>query len=192
MSLLPDETLLDEDEKQGLIPTYVQTQAELNELEQANILEAALWVRQHGRGAILSEESLKGLHRRMFGKVWRWAGTFRKSNKNIGAEWRELAVLLRELLADTQTWISARTYPWDEIACRFHHRLVFMHLFPNGNGRHARLAADALLLWNGQQPFTWGENAPLRGEGPARKSYLAALRAADENDLRPLLSFVRL
>src|SRR5256885_956995 len=97
------------------------------------------------RREILSEKFLQDLHRRMLGDVWRWAGRFRTSPRNIGIDHWEISVALRMLLDDTKIWIDKKVYPPDEIAVRFHHRLVQIHAFPNGNGRHARLMADLLI-----------------------------------------------
>jgi Fic-DOC domain mobile mystery protein B len=119
----------------------------------------------------------------MFDETWTWAGRFRKTGKNIGAE-------LRELLRDTRYWLDARTYSLDEIGVRFHHRLILIHPFANGNGRHARLMTDLLLQRNGADHFSWGA-ADLVHSSESRARYVSALRAADEGDYRPLLAFVR-
>ncbi len=126
----------------------------------------------------------------MFGRVWRWAGAFRQTERNIGVAPHQIGIELRKLLEDCRYWIDHNTYPVDEIAARFHHRLVWIHPFPNGNGRHARLATDLLLASLGQQRFTWGR-ANLVDAGQTRQAYVAALRAADAKDIRPLLGFVR-
>jgi Fic-DOC domain mobile mystery protein B len=127
----------------------------------------------------------------MFGKVWRWAGNYRQSDKNIGVDWPQIAVHLRQLLDDVKYWIDHDTYPSDEIATRFHHRLVLIHLFPNGNGRHARVITDFLLeRVLEEDPFTWG-SGNLMEEYKIRDRYIEALRSADDHDYEPLLEFVR-
>jgi Fic-DOC domain mobile mystery protein B len=140
---------------------------------------------------LLDEHFLRELHKRMFGKVWKWAGEFRRSGKNIGVEWTRIAVDLRILLEDVKFWIDNNAYPAEEIACRFHHRLVYIHLFPNGNGRHARIMTDLLLEKQFKmKPFSWGSNE-LTTENKVRKAYIKALKAADENKYRLLLEFAR-
>ena len=126
----------------------------------------------------------------MFGEVWRWAGRFRMSERNLGIVFHEISVALRQLLDDTRAWIEYRTYPPDEIAVRFHHRLVLIHSFPNGNGRHARLMADLLVMRLGGERFSWG-SANLQDAGTVRQRYIAALQAADDHDIGPLLAFAR-
>ena len=126
----------------------------------------------------------------MFGEVWRWAGRFRMSERNLGIVFHEIPVALRQLLDDTRAWIEYQTYPPDEIAVRFHHRLVLIHSFPNGNGRHARLMADLLVMRLGGERFSWG-SANLQDAGTVRQRYIAALRAADDQDIGPLLAFAR-
>ena len=126
----------------------------------------------------------------MFGRVWHWAGTFRRSMKNIGIDAYRIPQELRQLMDDCRYWIEHKTYEPDEIAARFHHRLVSIHPFPNGNGRHARLAADRLLVAFGQPRFTWGR-VNLVDANETRDSYIAALNAADRHDIGPLLEFVR-
>jgi Fic-DOC domain mobile mystery protein B len=128
---------------------------------------------------------------RMFGTVWRWAGQYRTSDKNIGAAWWKISTDLKNLCDDVAIWIDSGSYPPDEIAARFHHRLVAIHLFPNGNGRHARTMTDLLLVQRlGRPRFTWGSEN-LVDSGACRRQYIDALRSADRYDYRPLVDFVR-
>ncbi|MEO7716113.1 MAG: mobile mystery protein B [Capsulimonas sp.] len=185
-------TPLDPDILTGLIPDLT-TQAELNEFEQINIAAAARWaVRSRTlKRDLLSESGLRLLHRRMFDLTWRWAGAYRQRDMNIGVDWRYISTQLVSLCGDTQYHIDNGVYPWDELAARFHHRLVLIHPFPNGNGRHARMAADLLLTFNQREPFTWGSGASLTYDGTVRRTYLNALRAADRGDFEALLDFIR-
>jgi len=182
-------TPLSPEEQAQILPTYITTRAQLNEAEQLNITEADLWAFTRTRN-VLSEAFLKNLHKRMFRRVWKWAGAFRISERNIGIEPYRISVELRTLLNDVPCWVEHRTYPPNEIAVRFHHRLVSIHPFPNGNGRHARLAADLLAVTLGRKRFTWG-NANLVEPAAARATYIRALRAADDHDIDPLLAFAR-
>lgn len=182
-------TPLTPEEREGLIPAQVALRRELNEIEQQNILEASLWVTQRRHNPV-SEAFARGLHERMFGKVWRWAGTNRGSNKNIGCDWWEIDAQLRTVFADTTTWIAYGSYSPDEIAIRFHHRLVAIHPFANGNGRWSRLMGDTLARRLGQRAFTWG-NSRLLDDDATRRAYIAALRHADRYDFEPLLIFAR-
>lgn len=126
----------------------------------------------------------------MLGDVWRWASDFRTSERNLGIPFYEIPVALRQLLDDTKAWIECKTYPPDEIAVRFHHRLVQIRVFPNGNGRHARLMADLLVIRLGGERFSWG-SANLQDAGAVRKRYITALQVADKHDIGPLLTFAR-
>lgn len=171
------------------IPTHITLRSELNELEQQNIARAYQWAFGRNRD-ILSEPFLKGLHRRMFNRVWRWAGKFRETERNIGIEVYRIQTELRQILDDARYWIEHKTYEPDEIAVRFHHRLVSVHPFPNGNGRWARLAADVLIRRLGGERFTWGR-VNLQTSGETRRAYVSALRAADNHDFAPLLAFAR-
>lgn len=182
-------TPLTHEEREELIPSYITVRSELNVAEQDNILEAGEWAFARKRD-VLDERFLTNLHKRMFGRVWRWAGKFRKTDRNIGIDPYRISVELRQLLDDCRYWIEHETYPPDEIAARFHHRLVLIHPFPNGNGRHARLATDLLLVRLGQPRFTWGQ-VNLVDASETRQRYVAALRAADNHDIGPLLEFVR-
>jgi len=182
-------TPLTEEEREQLAPSYITLRSELNEAEQANILEAEEWAFSRKRD-VLDERFLKNLHQRMFGRVWRWAGKFRQSERNIGVDAYRISTGLRQLVDDCRYWIENGTYDPDEIATRFHHHLVLIHPFPNGNGRHARLAADLLLTASGRPRFTWGR-INLVDASKTRKAYVAALRAADNHDYKPLLQFVR-
>jgi Fic-DOC domain mobile mystery protein B len=126
----------------------------------------------------------------MLGDVWKWAGRFRQSERNIGIPFYEIPVALRQALDDTKTWNEFKSYSPDEIAVRFHHRLVAIHPFPNGNGRHARLMADLLVIRLGRERFSWGSDS-LRDATVLRERYIAALKRADNHDLAPLLAFAR-
>jgi Fic-DOC domain mobile mystery protein B len=191
----PGATPLDPDEAAGLIPSHIRTQAELNQWEEANILDAQDWLlrklKTSQSAALLTEGFVRDLHQRMFKQTWRWAGSFRSSNKNIGIDWPHIATRLRTLLGNTLYQIEQSSgESADQLAASFHHQLVCIHPFPNGNGRHARLMADALIMSLGQPRFTWGQ-APLEAAGNARERYLTALRAADVDQWELLNAFVR-
>jgi Fic-DOC domain mobile mystery protein B len=182
-------TPLTTDERAGLIPSYITLRRELNEAEQAGVLAAERWAFARRR-QVLDEAFLKGLHKRMFGQVWRWAGGYRTSARNIGTEFWRIRPAVVELVEDARFWVKNESFGADEIAARFHHRLVAIHPFPNGNGRHARLVADLLVVRLGRPRFTWGREN-LVSPGETRQAYIAALRAADAHDLDPLMDFVR-
>lgn len=185
-------TPLDPDELRGLKLHHITTREELNRFEQDNINDALQWLANRRRSDdILTEKFIKTLHKKMFGKVWQWAGTFRRSGKNIGVDWAQFPFYLRTLLNDVQYWIDHQTYPPDEIGVRFHHRVVSIHLFTNGNGRHARLMTDLLLeRILGGKVFTWHSKNLADGEN-VRNLYIEALKKADRGDYSILLTFVR-
>lgn len=182
-------TPLSEEEQQQLKPSYIALRHELNEAEQSNILDAEEWAFLRRRD-ILSGQFLDKLHKRMFGRVWQWAGAHRQSHKNIGIDAYLISTELPQLLEDCRYWIDNSTYEPDEIAARFHHRLVWIHIYPNGNGRHARLATDLLLIALGRKRFSWGR-VNLIDASRTRTEYITALRAADKHDFELLLEFVR-
>lgn len=182
-------TPLTPEEQQDLVPSYISLRRELNEAEQASILEAEQWAFARRRN-VLDLQFLSNLHKRMFGHVWRWAGKFRDTERNIGVAPAQIRPDLQQLVGDSNYWIKVGTYPPDAIAARFHHRLTRIHPFPNGNGRHARLATDLLLSSLGRPRFSWGREN-LVDATQTRKTYVVALRAADQHDFGPLLGFVR-
>jgi Fic-DOC domain mobile mystery protein B len=186
---LDNATPLSLEEQRDLIPSYVAFRSELNEAEQENIARAQDWGLNHKRDP-LTEKFIKELHRRMLGEVWKWAGKFRTSERNLGVPFYEIPSAIVQLLADAHAWIEYRSYSPDEIAVRFHHRLVQIHPFPNGNGRHSRLTADLLAIRLGRERFSWGRER-LRDAGIVRRRYIAALQAADHHDIGPLLLFAR-
>lgn len=187
------QTPLDLDEAEQLVPSWIVTRADLDRAEQESILGAivVLSQRRPGAGDVLTEGFLRDLHRRMFGAVWSWAGTYRRSDKNIGIPWPLVPQRVGQLLADTQYWAEHGVYGPDELAVRFHHGLVAIHPFPNGNGRHARLAADLLAEALGRERFSWGRGL-VADPDRARSAYIAALRAADAGELADLLAFARM
>lgn len=179
-------TPIDPNEAEGLKIKHISTKAELNEFEEKNISQAVSWAFERTRQDFLTKVFIKKLHKKMFSAVWTWAGEYRKTNKNIGVEWAAIAVEIQKLLDDTKHWLKKNTFPWDELAAQFHHRLVSIHPFPNGNGRHARLMTDIVLKYNSQSPGSWGSSLSR-----AREEYLKALKSADQGDIRPLIAFIR-
>jgi Fic-DOC domain mobile mystery protein B len=184
-----DATPLTPEEQRELIPAHIAYRSELNEAEQENIARAQDWALKSRRD-VLTEKFVTNLHRQMLGDVWRWAGKFRTSERNLGIPFYELSVARRQLLEDTKARIEYKSYPPDEIAVRFHHCLVQIHPFPNGNGRHSRLMADLLVMRLGGERFSWC-SANLQTASDMRGRYIGALKAADNYDLGPLLAFAR-
>lgn len=185
-------TPLSPDEQADLIPN-LSTKEELNQWERENIVVAYSWAlnpKTLAKQDALSEPYLRELHRRMFDETWKWAGLYRTSEKNIGVPHHQIREQLAILIGNTRYWIEHETFPPDEIAIRFHHRLVFIHPFANGNGRHARLMADVLAKLSDRPDFTWG-GADIVAQGDIRRRYIDALRAADKNEIEPLLAFAR-
>ncbi len=185
------QTPLDEDEKEGLKIKTITTQGELNEFEQLNIEKAVEWTIHTKLKKILSEKFIKDLHRKMYGDVWKWAGAFRKSNKNIGIEWSQIGTQLKHLIDDTKFWIENKTYTSEEIAIRFKHRIVSIHCFSNGNGRHSRLMADIIMeSIFGENIFSWHHSDMVKAD-ETRKIYIKALKSADNGNIKPLLEFAQ-
>ncbi len=187
------QTPLDEDEKDGLLIPTIATRGELDEFEQQNIEDAFLWVyaRNFKAEQVFSESFIRELHKRMYGKVWSWAGSFRLTNKNIGVDKWQIAIELNSLCGDALFWVKNETFTPDELALRFKHRLVSIHCFPNGNGRHSRLIADIIIekLYE-KEVFSWGANNLVQ-QGDERKQYIQAVRDADKGDFTALLKFAR-
>lgn len=191
---LPGTTPLDPDEAEELLHD-VGTQGELNELEQENIQIGQEWATRvaitgRRRRDVLTEEFLYELHRHMFGEVWTWAGQVRRTNKNLGVDWPQIRPALRDLIEDARLWRDEGVVEADELAVRFHHRLVWIHPFPNGNGRHARMMADLIVMKQGRPRFTWG-SASLHETSTLRTRYIQALRSADAGKMGSLVEFAR-
>jgi Fic-DOC domain mobile mystery protein B len=184
-------TPLDGEELEGLLPSHLVNRSQLNEWEQQNIEAALLWLSRQRRPRPLEESWLRRLHREMFGQSWRWAGQYRSSDKSIGADWRQIRMQVPALLADIAFQVEHRVDVVDLIAIRFHHRLVSIHPFPNGNGRHARLIADVLIEQLGEPRFSWGGSSSLVDASALRQQYIAALQQADRGDVSALLAFAR-
>jgi Fic-DOC domain mobile mystery protein B len=185
-------TPLSPEELDDLIPDLT-TKQELNEWERQNILEASAWAlepRNLNRHDPFTEAYVRELHRRMFDETWKWAGVYRTTEKNIGIPHHQIREALPALLGDGRFWVQHRTYEPDELAVRFHHQLVWIRPFANGNGRHARLMADVIVCRLGRPAFTWGR-ADIAKMSDFRRDYISALRAADKNDILPLLAFAR-
>ncbi len=185
-------TPLDEDTLAGLIPDHISKQKELDEWEAQNIQEAVYWVYYKRKTKdVLTLKFLTDLHKRMFSKTWNWAGTWRKVGTNIGVDTAQILQELMYLLEETKYQLDNQIYSLEEVALRLHHKLVWIHPFPNGNGRHARLMADLLLKDNGLSPFNWGRNSDLVEDSQHRDNYIAALKAADNHDYSKLIKFLK-
>ncbi len=182
-------TPLTPEERLDLKLSYVTLRRELNEAEALNVLAGERWAFSRKRDA-RDEVFLRRLHQRLFGDVWRWAGKYRTSARNLGVDHWAIEVAMRQALDDVRYWVERKTYPPDEIAARFHHKLVAIHPFPNGNGRWSRLAADLLAIQLGRERFTWGRDS-INAASETRQTYVHALKAADAGDMTLLLAFAR-
>ncbi|MCP4670129.1 MAG: mobile mystery protein B [Desulfobacula sp.] len=184
-------TPLEYDEVKGLKPTHITNKGELDALELENIARASAWMQTVKADKILNTDFICLLHKKMFCDVWKWAGKYRKTEKNIGIQHVNIPVEVHKLCDEAGGWIEHDVYSPDEFAVRFHHRLVFIHPFSNGNGRHARLMADLILekIFN-KEPFTWGK-VNLAKTGDVRAMYIKAVKKADDYDYEALLKFVR-
>lgn len=184
-------TRLDPNEIEGLKFKHITTREELDHLEQANIASGLQWLKRKSNEDILTEYFMRELHTKLFGDVWKWAGTFRRTEKNIGIDPIQISTQLRLLLDNVDYWITHETFSPIEITLRFHHKLVYIHLFPNGNGRHARIMADTLLANKfGLKEIDWSGGFDLQQMNERRKSYIVALRKADRGDYSDLINFV--
>lgn len=182
-------TPLEAEEREALIPTYITLRRELNEAEQVNIAGALRWLSARKRD-VLAEKFLRTLHKQMFGQVWRWAGTYRQSPRNIGVDAWRIPMDVAHAIDDARYWITHESFVPDEIAVRFAHKLVAIHPFPNGNGRFSRLVGDLLAEQMGQPRFTWG-SVNLVDLNATRQAYVQALRKADGHDFADLIAFAR-
>jgi len=185
------QTKLSEEEKEGLIPAYITTNAELNYFDQTNISEALLWLisQKPTTENIIEVSFIIRLHKKMYGDTWKWAGSFRTTNKNIGISWTKIPLELKKLMDDAHFWVNNKVYEPAEIAIRVKHRIVSIHCFPNGNGRHSRILADTIIQKGfGLPKFTWGADA-YTNQTSLRKAYINALREADTGSIASLLAF---
>lgn len=187
------QTPLEEEEKDGLKIKSITTQGELDEFEQLNIEKAVEWTIHTNLKPknILTEKFIKDLHKKMFGDVWKWAGEFRRTEKNIGIPWTKIGLELKNLLDDTKYWIENKTFSPEEIAIRFKHRIVSIHCFPNGNGRHSRMMADIIMeSIFGNEIFSWHQSNVVKAN-EIRKEYINALKEADKGNVKPLIEFAK-
>lgn len=191
LEYIDGQTPLNEEEREGLLIPSITMREELDEFEQQNIEKAVEWTlgRKFPKENIISEDFVRSLHKKMFGDVWRWAGEFRKTEKNLGVDWMQIGTMLKQLNDDCNFWIENKTYPEEESAIRYKHGIVKIHCFANGNGRHSRLMGDVIVNHIfGKPVFTWG-HANIAKNGEARSRYLRAIHAADNGDINPLIDF---
>ena len=184
-------TPLTQDEKEGLKLKWITLRSELNEVEARNIAQAKVWLMTNKNKDIYSDSFVRSLHKKMFGEVWKWAGEYRTTERNIGVAPYQIPVKLMQLFDDVKFWIENNTYENQEIAVRFHHRLVQIHPFPNGNGRVSRLMADLIFQKLEGKTLYWG-NTDLVNVSEIRSKYIDALRKADCGDYADLIEFTKI
>ena len=191
----PHNTPLTPDEEVGLKHS-IQYRSQLNILERLNIAKGRAWAfseaSKHPQDCA-TDFFARALHHRMFCDVWEWAGKYRKTERNLGWEPHRISEGMRNLMEDFRTWLQFDTHPPHEAVVRLHHRMVVIHPWPNGNGRHTRLMADVLLaaFFKNAAPLRWGGGVDLITAGELRKKYIEALREADNGNIHPLLDFAR-
>ena len=188
------QTKLSEEELEGLKIPSISTRGELDEFEQLNIEKAIEWTLslKIEPEQLFTEKFILNVHKKMYCDVWKWAGSFRKSEKNIGIKSYSIGVELKKLLDDAMYWFENKTYSNEEIAIRFKHRIVSIHCFPNGNGRHSRLIADLIMTKLFNKPyFTWGHSNLVKAN-EVREKYINALQEADNQNFAPLIAFAKL
>lgn len=191
INYLNGQTPLSEEELEGLKISSITTREELDEFEQLNIEKAIQWTigKKFHSKELFSEKFMNDLHKRMYGEVWKWAGTFRTSEKNLGIKSYLIPVQLKQLLDDVTFWYENNVFTPEELAVRFKHQLVSIHCFANGNGRHSRLMADLIMEKLYQQSFlTWGGSSLVKSN-EKRKAYIKAIQMADRHDLEQLIIF---
>jgi Fic-DOC domain mobile mystery protein B len=184
---------LSPEEMDLLIPAHISNRKQLDQAEQYNIEEAIQWLfslRKLDAEKLFSVEFQDLLHKKMFADVWKWAGKQRSKETNIGIKPRHISVERKKLNEDALFWFENNTWDPTEMALRFHHRLVQIHCYPNGNGRHARIIADIILerLYKKEQ-LIWAQT-DLINESEGRRAYITALKAADKGDYSLLLKCV--
>lgn len=181
------ETELTDDERDGLIPTYISNRGELYEAQQRNIADALIR-RDPSVTQILDDKYLRDLHESMFGQVWKWAGRYRLRETNTGIAPNEIGAEIGKLVDDVKAWLDHDTQDTMELVVRFHHRLAQIHPFPNGNGRFGRVAAEMLSAALGGPTLSWGSHLQLE-TAELRDQYISALHAADDGDMSRLIEF---
>jgi Fic-DOC domain mobile mystery protein B len=184
-------TPIDPDELAGLRHKHVTTHEELNQLEHANIQQGLEWLSRQRSPQVLTEQYVRELHRQLFGAVWLWAGEFRQTEKNIGIDPIMISIELRQLMDNTAYWVEHHTYPALETTARYHHRMLQIHPFPNGNGRFARIITNELQRLIGTPLTNWAANVSEADMPAHRKAYIDALRAADALKYDALFTFMQ-
>lgn len=184
--IIAGRTSLTVQDLQGLKLPFVKTRAQLSAVEGPNIVsgkQATLTSRKSRVPNMLSVEYLRELHSRMFNDVWDWAAQIPSTElqNEFAASVPGIRPQLSILYADAiEYWLNDKRMTPEEFAVRVHHRVVKIHPFRNGNGRHSRLLADLLLSENfGLETFTWGGSAQLGAGDLYRQPYLEGLKAAD-------------
>ncbi len=182
------------DDVSGLL-VDITTRGELNDAEGLNILTATDWIDKGRIDDLFTVQFYRELHTKMYDQVWSWAGALRsQTGQTTHPGSRPEAVDLdlgRVAMEFHCEWeaLNDNSHLLPFIS-RYHHALVLVHPFNNGNGRWSRLAADAVIQrLAGRPPLTWATDT-LVVDSDERKEYIAALQAADTGDFQPLLDYI--
>ena len=142
---------------------------------------------EHGKNQTFSETLVRTLHQLVTKDTEKeWAGRYRESNVIIGGADHTPpdALEVPSQMKNLMDWLKAnkKSLHVIELAALFHHRLVYIHPFLDGNGRTARLAMNLLLMRAGYPLVVILKND--------RKKYYRVLSSADKGNPKPLVQFV--
>ena len=183
------------DDLSGLLQD-ITTRQELNDAEALNIVNATDWIDNGRIDDPFTATFYRTLHTKMYDEVWAWAGELRSQTGEVthpGSRPEDVGRDIARVAMDFhREWEALNDHDHLlPLIARYHHQLVLVHPFNNGNGRWSRLAADAVLqrLAN-QPPLTWATDT-LVVDSAERKAYIAALKKADNGDIAPLFDYLR-
>ncbi len=182
------------DEISGLLRSEITTRSQLDGAEALNILNAEDWIERGRLGGVFTMGFYEQLHRRMFDEVWEWAGQLRSvtgARPNIGVSPERVPMELgRVAMEYNREWEKYHEDSLLPFVAKYHHALVLVHPFDNGNGRWSRLACDVIVKRLAKEtPITWATDT-LNVQSDERTRYIAALRSADEHDYQPLIDYM--
>jgi Fic-DOC domain mobile mystery protein B len=182
------------DDISGLLRRDITTRGQLDEAETLNILGAVDWIERGRLRDVFTVDFYERLHSRMYDDVWEWAGDLRSvtgARPNIGVPPEMVPIELgRVAMEFNWEWQNSDQTNLLPFIAKYHHALVWVHPFNNGNGRWSRLACDVVMKRLAKKPLiTWATDT-LNVDSGERSQYINALKMADDFDLAPLVEYL--
>ncbi|TPG44601.1 Fic/DOC family protein [Flavobacterium pectinovorum] len=164
---------------------------QINECEATGITNAELYVFELDIDIEISTMLILEIHKIAFGKLYDWAGKWRKTEVSVGQllppKPTMILQAMYQFLDNLNFKLSISKTRNEQIDCLVyaHYEFIKIHPFNNGNGRTGRILMNIVALKFGYQPLQLHYR-----EGESRKFYISAMKAADNGNFKMLTELI--